>query len=293
MIAIDPALIHAERYSPDLATANPAPEHAGSPIPSRPASACTRKAVQGFDPAKAKVYYSSVNDKVAGLVARPSGSGTSPGSCGRRITPPQGQAEHEGRAAAVRLLEAQVAALRARQPPAEGEAEADAGALLAASRSDFENGRKSRRRSSFERPGPWSRTRTSARPPRARGGCRSRGGVEAAAYLQALSTRLTRICSSAERSTRAARLPAGCPRSRAPGPPRAARGSSRRDRVARRPREVDGLAHRRPRGRSRAARRRARSRRGGRAAPPRCAGARGTRRRFSSPVTMPSASMSV
>jgi creatinine amidohydrolase len=70
MLAIDPALVHKERYTgADMTTANPA---AGtwSAYPS-PSSIGLYKEGQGFpkfDPAKARVYFDRVNDKVAQLV---------------------------------------------------------------------------------------------------------------------------------------------------------------------------------------------------------------------------------
>ena len=70
MLAIDPALVHKERYSgPDMTTANPA---AGtwSAYPS-PSSIGLYKEGQGFpkfDPVKAKTYFDRVNDKMATLV---------------------------------------------------------------------------------------------------------------------------------------------------------------------------------------------------------------------------------
>jgi creatinine amidohydrolase len=70
MLAIDPALVHKERYTgADMTTANPA---AGtwSAYPS-PSSIGLYKEGQGFpkfDAAKAKVYYERVNDKVGRLV---------------------------------------------------------------------------------------------------------------------------------------------------------------------------------------------------------------------------------
>jgi creatinine amidohydrolase len=69
MMAIDPALVHKGRYSPDMATANPA---AGtwSAYPN-PSSIGLYKEGQGypkFDLAKAKEYYAKVNDKVAKLI---------------------------------------------------------------------------------------------------------------------------------------------------------------------------------------------------------------------------------
>ena len=70
MLAIDPTLVHKERYTgPDMTTANPA---AGtwSAYPS-PSSIGLYKEGQGFpkfDPVKAKTYFDRVNDKMAALV---------------------------------------------------------------------------------------------------------------------------------------------------------------------------------------------------------------------------------
>jgi creatinine amidohydrolase len=69
MMAIDPALVHKERYSPDLATPNPAPG-TWSAYPN-PSSIGLYKPGEGyptFDLAKAKEYFAKVNDKVAALV---------------------------------------------------------------------------------------------------------------------------------------------------------------------------------------------------------------------------------
>jgi creatinine amidohydrolase len=69
MMAIDPALVHKERYSPDMATPNPAPG-TWSAYPT-PSSIGLYKEGQGypkFNLAKAKEYYAKVNDKVAKLV---------------------------------------------------------------------------------------------------------------------------------------------------------------------------------------------------------------------------------
>lgn len=70
MLAIDPALVHKERYTgADMTTANPAPG-TWSAYPS-PSSIGLYKEGQGFpkfDPAKARIYFDRVNDKVARLV---------------------------------------------------------------------------------------------------------------------------------------------------------------------------------------------------------------------------------
>jgi creatinine amidohydrolase len=69
MMAIDPALVHKARYSPEMATANPAPG-TWSAYPN-PSTIGLYKAGEGyptFDLAKAKEYYARVNDKVAKLI---------------------------------------------------------------------------------------------------------------------------------------------------------------------------------------------------------------------------------
>jgi creatinine amidohydrolase len=70
LLAIDPTLVHRDRYTgPEMTTANPAPG-TWSAYPS-PSSIGLYKAGQGFpkfDPVKAKVYFDRVNEKVAGLV---------------------------------------------------------------------------------------------------------------------------------------------------------------------------------------------------------------------------------
>jgi creatinine amidohydrolase len=70
MLAIDPALVHKERYTgPDMTTANP-PAGTWSAYPS-PSSIGLYKEGQGFpkfDPVKAKRYFDRVNEKIAKLV---------------------------------------------------------------------------------------------------------------------------------------------------------------------------------------------------------------------------------
>jgi creatinine amidohydrolase len=70
MLAIDPALVHKERYTgPEMTTANPAPG-AWSAYPS-PSSIGLYKEGQGFprfDQARARQYFDRVNDKMARLV---------------------------------------------------------------------------------------------------------------------------------------------------------------------------------------------------------------------------------
>jgi len=67
--AIDPTLVHPERYSPELTTAYPAPNTwSAYPFPS---SIGLYKEGQGqphFDPQKAKLYFAKVNDKLARLI---------------------------------------------------------------------------------------------------------------------------------------------------------------------------------------------------------------------------------
>jgi len=68
VMAIDPALVHKERYSDDLALANP-PSGTWSAYP-HPAPIMLYREGQGypkFDLAKAKQYYAAVNDKIAKL----------------------------------------------------------------------------------------------------------------------------------------------------------------------------------------------------------------------------------
>lgn len=69
MMAIDPALVHREKYSPEMATPNPPPA-TWSAYPS-PSSILLYQPGQGypkFDQDKAKTYFSRVNDKVAKLI---------------------------------------------------------------------------------------------------------------------------------------------------------------------------------------------------------------------------------
>jgi creatinine amidohydrolase len=70
MLAIDPALVHKERYTgPEMTTANP-PANTWSAYPS-PSSIGLYKEGQGFpkfDPVKAKRYFDRVNEKIARLV---------------------------------------------------------------------------------------------------------------------------------------------------------------------------------------------------------------------------------
>jgi creatinine amidohydrolase len=69
MMAIDPSLVHRERYNQDMVTANPAPG-TWSAYPN-PSSITLYKEGQGypkFDLAKAKTYFAKVNDKMAKLI---------------------------------------------------------------------------------------------------------------------------------------------------------------------------------------------------------------------------------
>jgi creatinine amidohydrolase len=69
MMAIDPALVHKERYSPDMATPNPAPgTWSAYPTPSPIGLYKEGQGYPKFNLAKAKEYYAKVNDKVAKLV---------------------------------------------------------------------------------------------------------------------------------------------------------------------------------------------------------------------------------
>jgi creatinine amidohydrolase len=69
VMAIDPALVQKERYTPEMAQAIPAP-NTWIAYPA-PTSIGLYKEGQGyprFDPAKARVYFDRVNDKIARLV---------------------------------------------------------------------------------------------------------------------------------------------------------------------------------------------------------------------------------
>ena len=69
IMAIDPALVHKERYKPAMSTPIP-PPHTWSAYPF-PSSIMLYKEGQGylkFDRAKAKTYFTKVNDKIAGLI---------------------------------------------------------------------------------------------------------------------------------------------------------------------------------------------------------------------------------
>src|SRR5213595_4141571 len=69
MMAIDPSLVHAERYSKEMVTANPSPG-TWSAYPN-PSSITLYKEGQGylkFDLAKAKTYFARVNEKLTRLI---------------------------------------------------------------------------------------------------------------------------------------------------------------------------------------------------------------------------------
>jgi creatinine amidohydrolase len=69
IMAIDPSLVHRERYNQDMVTANPSPG-TWSAYPN-PSSITLYKDGQGypkFDLAKAKTYYAKVNDKLTKLI---------------------------------------------------------------------------------------------------------------------------------------------------------------------------------------------------------------------------------
>jgi creatinine amidohydrolase len=69
VLAIDPALVQKGRYKPNMATAMPAPNTwSAYPFPS---TIMLYKEGQGypkFDPEKAKIYFTKVNDKIARLI---------------------------------------------------------------------------------------------------------------------------------------------------------------------------------------------------------------------------------
>jgi len=69
IMAIDPSLVHRERYSPDMVTANPSPG-TWSAYPN-PSSITLYKEGQGypkFDLVKAKTYFAKVNEKLTKLI---------------------------------------------------------------------------------------------------------------------------------------------------------------------------------------------------------------------------------
>ena len=67
--AIDPALVHPERYKPEMATAYPTPgTWAAVPFPSSIGLYQKGQGYPKFDQAKADLYYKKVTDKVANLI---------------------------------------------------------------------------------------------------------------------------------------------------------------------------------------------------------------------------------
>ncbi|HZH92076.1 MAG TPA: creatininase family protein [Pyrinomonadaceae bacterium] len=67
--AIDPTLVHPERYKPDLATAYPAPgTWAAAPFPSSIGLYQPGQGYPKFDQKKADEYFAKVTDKIAALV---------------------------------------------------------------------------------------------------------------------------------------------------------------------------------------------------------------------------------
>ena len=67
--AVEPSLVHPERYRPDLATAYPAPNTwLAYPFPSSIGLYKEGEGYPRFDAAQAKTYFTRVTDKVAGLV---------------------------------------------------------------------------------------------------------------------------------------------------------------------------------------------------------------------------------
>ncbi|MCA1592249.1 MAG: creatininase family protein, partial [Acidobacteria bacterium] len=67
--AIDPALVHPERYKDDMATAYPAPSTwSATPFPSSIGLYQPGQGYPKFDQKKAEEYFNKVNDKVAGLI---------------------------------------------------------------------------------------------------------------------------------------------------------------------------------------------------------------------------------
>ena len=67
--AIDPTLVHADRYNPDMATAYPAPgTWSATPFPSSIGLYQKGQGYPKFDQKKADEYYKKVTDKVANLI---------------------------------------------------------------------------------------------------------------------------------------------------------------------------------------------------------------------------------
>jgi creatinine amidohydrolase len=67
--AIDPTLVHPERYSPEMTTAYPAPgTWSAYPFPSSIGLYQEGQGHPRFDPVKAKLYFRKVSEKVASLV---------------------------------------------------------------------------------------------------------------------------------------------------------------------------------------------------------------------------------
>jgi creatinine amidohydrolase len=67
--AIDPTLVHPERYKDDLATAYPAPgTWSAAPFPSSIGLYQPGQGYPKFDQKKADEYFAKVTDKVAGLI---------------------------------------------------------------------------------------------------------------------------------------------------------------------------------------------------------------------------------
>jgi creatinine amidohydrolase len=69
VMAIDPTLVHQERYKPEMAQANPAPNTwIAYPAPTSIGLYKEGEGYPKFDPVKAKTYFDRVNDKIARLV---------------------------------------------------------------------------------------------------------------------------------------------------------------------------------------------------------------------------------
>ncbi len=67
--AVDPTLVHPEKYKPEMATANPAPSTwAAFPNPSSIGLYTAGQGYPKFDQKKADEYFAKVNDKVAALI---------------------------------------------------------------------------------------------------------------------------------------------------------------------------------------------------------------------------------
>jgi creatinine amidohydrolase len=76
-MAIDPALVRKRRYKPEMATALPPPNiWSAYPFPSPIMLYKEGQGYPKFDPAKAKSYFTRVNDKIGSLIQETIRNGT-------------------------------------------------------------------------------------------------------------------------------------------------------------------------------------------------------------------------